>query len=68
MEKTRKDKNGAAAVLSFLLPGLGQLYKGQLIGAFFGFIITMIAYFPLVIPGLILHALMVINAATEKHD
>jgi TM2 domain-containing membrane protein YozV len=31
---------GTAAVLSFLLPGLGQLYNGQIWWAIFWFIIT----------------------------
>ena len=31
---------GVAAVLSFLLPGLGQIYNGQLWWAIFWFLIT----------------------------
>ena len=31
---------GTAAVMSFLLPGLGQLYNGQIIWAIIWFIIT----------------------------
>jgi TM2 domain-containing membrane protein YozV len=31
---------GTAAVLSFLLPGLGQIYNGQIWWAIFWFIIT----------------------------
>ena len=31
---------GTAAILSFLLPGLGQLYNGKILRAIFWFIIT----------------------------
>jgi len=32
---------GTAAVMSFLLPGLGQLYNGQILWAIVWFIITL---------------------------
>jgi TM2 domain-containing membrane protein YozV len=34
------DKPGIAAVLSFLIPGVGQLYNGKILRAIFWFIIT----------------------------
>lgn len=34
------DKPGIAAVLSFVLPGMGQLYNGYFLRAVFWFIIT----------------------------
>lgn len=35
-----KDKAGLAAVLSFFLPGVGQLYNGDFWRAIFWFIVT----------------------------
>jgi TM2 domain-containing membrane protein YozV len=34
---------GVAMVLSFLIPGLGQLYKGQLLNGLLWFVIVLIA-------------------------
>ncbi len=34
------DKPGVAAVLSFFIPGVGQLYNGKILRAIFWFIIT----------------------------
>ena len=53
---------GAAAVLSFFLPGLGQICKGQ-VGPGIGWMFaTIIGYFMFIIPGLILHICCVVNA------
>ena len=41
IRQTRPDKNpGLAAVLSAVIPGLGQLYNGQILWAIFWFIVT----------------------------
>jgi hypothetical protein len=53
---------GLAAVLSFFLPGLGQLYKGQFINAIVWFFIVMCGYAALILPGLILHFFCVVGA------
>lgn len=34
------EKSGTAAILSFLLPGMGQLYNGYFLRAVFWFIVT----------------------------
>jgi len=53
-----------AAVLSFLIPGLGQMYKGQ-IGIRFVWLIAVIAgYLFFIVPGLALHLACVITAAS----
>lgn len=52
-----------AGVLSVLIPGLGQLYKGQLIRAVLWFCMVGVGYFLLVVPGIILHVLCVLGAA-----
>ena len=55
---------GVAAVLSFFLPGFGQLYKGQLFGGLAWFVLTALGYVLFVIPGLILHLFCIIGAAS----
>lgn len=52
-----------AGVLSVVIPGLGQLYKGQLIRAVLWFCFVGLGYFLLVVPGIILHVLCVAGAA-----
>lgn len=52
-----------AAFLSFLVPGLGQHYKGQSTSGLFWFTIVGFGYVALVIPGLILHLVCIIGAA-----
>ena len=53
---------GVAAVLSFFIPGLGQLYKRQLISALLWFIVVPIGYF-FCFPGFILHFFCIVGAA-----
>ena len=53
---------GLAAVLSFFLPGLGQLYKGQIINGIVWFFMVMFGYAALILPGLILHFFCVLGA------
>ena len=53
-----------ALLLSFFIPGLGQMYKGQVLNGIVWLVFTCIAYTMLVIPGLILHLCCVIGAAT----
>lgn len=54
---------GVAAVLSFFIPGLGQIYKGQVINGLFWLIITAVGYLCLV-PGIVLHLFCIIGAAS----
>ena len=57
---------GVAALLSLFLPGAGQMYKGT-VGVGFAWLIgTIIAYTFLVVPGVILHVICIVNAATES--
>jgi TM2 domain-containing membrane protein YozV len=54
-----------AALLSFFLPGVGQMYKGE-VGLGVGFLLGTIAgYIACVVPGLILHVFSIINAAQK---
>ena len=53
---------GLAALLSFFLTGLGQLYKGQLINVIVWFVFVSMGYVALILPGLILHFFCVLGA------
>ena len=56
---------GVAAVLSLVIPGAGQMYKGQ-VGAGFGWPIgTVAGYCVFVIPGLILHITCIVKAYSD---
>jgi hypothetical protein len=55
-----------AAFLSFIFPGWGQIYKGQVKNGIFWMIITIAAYFYMVIPGVILQLLCTIEAAVRN--
>lgn len=57
---------GLAAVLSFVLPGLGQIYKGSVGGGFLWMIITILGYCMVIIPGLLMHIACVIDAASDN--
>jgi TM2 domain-containing membrane protein YozV len=63
-QRERKWSPGIAALLSFLIPGAGQIYKGNLVSGILWFIFTGIGYFLLVIPGLILHLICIFAAAS----
>lgn len=57
---------GIAAVLSLVIPGAGQMYKGQVGKGLFYLFIVIIGYTLFVIPGLILHIFCIINAKNEN--
>ena len=55
---------GVAAVLSFLFPGLGQMYKGQIFNGLLWMVITVVGYICFIVPGVVLHLCCVIGAAS----
>lgn len=57
-----KQTHGVPAILSFFVPGLGQLVKGQIGKGILIFIGTFFAYVAFVIPGIIVHIWNVIDA------
>lgn len=69
LQKQRDDGRislGVAALLSFVIPGAGQAYKGDValgVCLFFG---TLIGYAAFIIPGIAIHVFAVIEAATSK--
>jgi hypothetical protein len=54
----------AACLLSLFVPGLGQLYKGSFVGGFCWFVVVLIGYLCFIIPGLVLHLLCALSAAS----
>ncbi|MEO8483109.1 MAG: hypothetical protein ABI634_12920 [Acidobacteriota bacterium] len=55
---------GVAAVLSFLIPGLGQIYRGRLGAGFLWLICTVIGYMLFIVPGIALHIACIVAAAS----
>ena len=55
---------GIAALLSFLIPGAGQMYKGQVFNGLVWFVFVVAGYCFLIAPGLILHLFCIIGAAS----
>ena len=55
---------GIAAVLSLVIPGAGQMYKGQVGNGFVWLIVVIAGYVFLIIPGLVLHICCVVGAAS----
>ena len=56
---------GVAAVLSFFIPGLGQIYKTQVGAGILWLIGTAVGYLMLIMPGIVVHLICVVNAATS---
>jgi hypothetical protein len=53
---------GIAAVLSVLIPGLGQVYTGRLLAGALWFLGTGFAYWAVLLPGFLVHALCIWSA------
>jgi hypothetical protein len=56
---------GVAAVLSFFIPGLGQMYKGQVFSGCAWLVVVPVGYLLCVVPGLVFHLLCIIEAGSE---
>lgn len=61
-----KVDNSIAAIWSMMLPGLGQLMKGQIMPGIFWAFLVGFGYFAFFWPGLLLHALCILDAAFSK--
>lgn len=57
-----KWNKGVAGLLSFLIPGAGQIYKGKPIAGMLWFVLTLIGYAAFIIPGIFLHVMCVVMA------
>ena len=66
--ETRQPPNAAAAaVLSMIVPGAGQLYAGRPLSGVAWFALVTMGYLLLVIPGVLLHILCIASAASAAH-
>lgn len=63
-QPARKWSPGIAALLSFLIPGAGQMYKGKVVAGLIWFFVVIIGYILLVLPGLVLHLICIVTAAS----
>ena len=55
---------GVAAVLSLVIPGAGQMYKGQVGNGLVWLICVIFGYMFFILPGLILHLFCIVGAAS----
>ena len=58
----RAPSPGIAAVLSVLIPGLGHVYAGRLVAGALWCLGTAFAYWLILVPGFLVHALCVWSA------
>jgi hypothetical protein len=57
---------GVAAVLSFFIPGAGQIYKGQIGLGLVWLVVVIFGYMMMIFPGVILHIICIVNAASGR--
>ncbi len=53
---------GVAAVLAVLIPGLGHVYVGRLLAGAGWFLAISLAYWAIIVPGFLLHAISIWTA------
>lgn len=63
-----KIPNSLAAMWSMMLPGLGQLLKGQVMPGIFWAIAVGGGYFTFFWPGITFHALCILDAAFSQNE
>ncbi len=61
---TPKWSPGVAAVLSLVILGAGQMYKGQVTRGLIWLVIVLIGYAAFVVPGLASHFVCILGAAS----
>jgi TM2 domain-containing membrane protein YozV len=64
----RAPSPGISAVLSVVVPGLGQVYAGRLLAGALWFLGTAAAYAAVVIPGFLVHAFCIWSAYKSAVD
>ena len=58
---------GVAGVLSLVIPGAGQIYKGQVFNGLLWLVVVVAGYIMLIVPGVILHILCILGAVSGKN-
>lgn len=56
------------ALASFFVPGLGQLIQGRVLAALIAFVLTFLGYLCFIVPGLVIHLIVVIDAANFERE
>lgn len=54
---------GLAALLSLILPGAGQMYRGEVLGGIMFLVCTIVGYMLLIFPGIIFHGFSIYHAS-----
>jgi hypothetical protein len=60
--------NSFAAIMTMMLPGLGQMLKGQIMPGIFWALGVGFGYFSYFWPGLVIHAICILDAALSKGE
>lgn len=63
-----KMPNSLAAIWSMMLPGLGQLLKGQVMPGILWALFVAVGYYVYFWPGVIIHTACVLDAAISKSE
>jgi hypothetical protein len=66
MYRAREASPALAAILSFFIPGAGQLYTGHVLSALLWFLVVSAGYV-LILPGLVLHLFNIVSAASSAN-
>ena len=66
LRRGRDASPGVAAVLSLFIPGAGHVYTGHYLAAVMWFLLVTAGY-TLVLPGVFLHLLAIVSAASSAH-
>jgi hypothetical protein len=53
---------GVAALLSFVIPGAGQIYKGAIFSGLLWLVFVAAGYFAMILPGVFLHIVCIYKA------
>jgi hypothetical protein len=62
--QVQKWSPAVAGLLSFLIPGVGQMYKGKILVGIAWLIFTSIGYVLLLFPGILLHIICIVTATS----
>jgi hypothetical protein len=68
LEVRQPPNAAAAAVLSMIVPGAGQLYAGRPLSGIAWFVLVTMGYLLLIVPGVLLHIFCVASAAGAAHS
>lgn len=64
VQPLRRWSPGIAALLSLVIPGAGQMYKGQVVNGLAWLFFVVLGYVAFVLPGLVLHVCCILGAAS----